>query len=339
MPDYRTRWLVRISLLLLLALTGVWMLAMPGSSARPPLPEPTVSERALAVSLEADVRALAEGIGERNMHRAGSLDEAAAWIEARMRAAGYRPQRRSYRLSSTGMSRHAGRTADNLVAELPGTERPDEIVVIGAHYDTVPGSPGANDNASGVAVLLALAEAFADRPRPRTVRFVAFANEEPPFYLTPDMGSHAYARQSREQGERISAMMALDGLGYFSDASGSQHYPAPGLGLLYPDAGSFIGFVTRFRDAGLLRRALGAFRGQATLPSEGAALPGFIPGVGWSDHWSFWRHGYPAFLVTDTLPFRDPHYHSPGDTPERLDFERMARVAEGLKAVVIRLAE
>ena len=335
----RFRWGVRIGVLLLLFLSALWMLAMPGSSARPPLPEPSAELRDLAVRLEADVRALAEEIGERNLHWTGSLDEAADWIETRLRAAGYAPRRQSYELSGAGMSRYAGRTADNLIAELPGTERPEEIVIVGAHYDTVPGSPGANDNASGVAVLLALATKFAERPQPCTVRFVAFANEEPPFYLTRDMGSYAYARECRQRGERILAMMALDGLGKFSDQPGSQQYPVPGLQLRYPRAANFIGFVTRFRDGGLLRRALRAFREQATIPSDGAALPAFLPGVGWSDHWSFWQHGYSAFLVTDTLPFRDPHYHTPRDTPERLDFDRMARVAQGLEAVVQRLAE
>ncbi len=333
------RWQVRIGVLLLLLLNAVWMLAMPGSSARAPLPEATAELRLLASDLESDVRALSEGIGERNLHCPGSLDEAADWIEARLRAAGYVPQRQRYELSGDSIPRYAGHTADNLVAELPGRVRPEEIVIVGAHYDTVPGSPGANDNGSGVAVLLALAARFAERPQPRTVRFVAFANEEPPFYQTRDMGSHAYARESRRRGEPIIAMIALDGLGKFSDQPGSQQYPVPGLQLRYPRAGNFIGLITRFRDARLLRRALAAFREQATVPSEGAALPAWLPGVGWSDHWSFWVHGYPAFLVTDTLPFRDPHYHTSRDTPERLDYDRMARVTEGLEAVIRRLAE
>lgn len=326
-------------LVLLLLACGEWMTSMPGSSIENPLPELTASERALAGRLEADVRALAGNIGERNMHTEGSLAAAAGWIEARMREAGYEPARHRYELTGDGPARYAGHSADNLVAGLPGAEKPSEIVVVAAHYDSVRGSPGANDNATGVAALLALAEWFAQRPQPRTVRFVAFVNEEPPFFLSRDMGSWAYARQSRERGEHIVAMMSMDGLGYFSDATSSQRYPAPGIGFMYPDTADFIAFTTRLRDRGLLRGALGAFREAATVPSEGAALPSFIPGVAWSDHWTFWRHGYPAFLVTDTLPFRDPAYHSRGDTPERLDYPRMARVVEGLKAVVVHLAE
>lgn len=332
------RLLVWGGLVAVLLLGGAWMTVMPGTSAKEPLAEPTGPERALAERLEADVRALADEIGERNMHLEGSLPKAAAWVESRMDEAGYRPERHRYELRGARFSGYAGKTADNLIAELPGTTRPGEIVIVGAHYDTVRGSPGANDNASGVAALLALAEWFSERPQPRTVRFVSFVNEEPPFFTTRDMGSHAYAARSREQGEQIVAMMSLDGLGYFSNEPRSQRYPVPGIGLAYPGEANFIGFVTRLRDRGLLHSALAAFREQASVPSEGAALPAVLPGVGWSDHWSFWQHGFSAFMVTDTLPFRYPHYHSARDRPEHLDYERMARVTEGLKAVVEHLA-
>ena len=266
------------------------------------------------------------------------MAKAADWIESRLREAGFNAERHAYELAGSSWPALAGSGAHNLVAEVSGTKRPGEIVVVGAHYDSVRGSPGANDNASSVAALLALAEWFHQRPMPRTLRFVAFANEEPPVFGSPDMGSHAYAARSRERGEQVVAMMSMDGIGYFGDGPGSQLYPLPGLGMIYPSRGNFIAFVSRLRDARLMRRAIGAFRGQASVPSEGAALPGGLPGVNWSDHWSFWQHDYPAFLVTDTLPFRDPHYHTPRDTAERLDYERMARVVEGLKAVIVMLA-
>ena len=324
--------------LLALAVALWWLLAMPGTGMRKPLPALDAVEQELAVRLEADVRALAVDIGQRNLATGNSLARAADWIEARMREAGYQPVRHRYTLQGAGAQRYAGHSAENLIAELPGTVRPGEIVVVGAHYDTVPGSPGANDNASGVAVLLALAERFAQRPQPRTLRFVAFANEEQPFFLSADMGSYAYARRSGKQGERIVAMMALDGLGYYSVEPGSQRYPLPGLAIIYPNAADFIAFVTRVDDAALLRQAIAAFREAASLPSEGAALPVGMADVARSDHWSFWQHGFPAFLVTDTLPFRDPEYHRAGDTPERLDYERMARVARGLVDVTAGLA-
>lgn len=327
------------ALVLLATAVGAWMTYMPGSSIGEPLPEPTAVERALAASLEDHVRALAADIGERNIYTDGSMAAATAYIEARMRAAGYDPERHGYTLTGMSSEYLAGRDADNLVAAVPGTERPHEVIVVGAHYDTVIASPGADDNASGVAALLALARWFRERPQARTLRFVAFANEEPPFFQTGDMGGHAYAARSRHRDERIAAMLSLDGIGYFTDEPGTQEFPAPGIDLAYPDRGHFIGFVTRMSDATLLRRAVGAFREHATIPSEGAAMPGTLPGVGWSDHWSFWQHDYPAFMVTDTLPFRYPHYHSSADIPERLDYQRMARVVEGLKAVIARLGE
>ncbi|WP_404364321.1 M28 family peptidase [Marinobacter sp.] len=294
------------------------------------------NKQRLAETLEADVRTLAVDIGERNMLREGALEDAAEWIEKRFEKVGLTPIRVPYELSLPGLK---GRKAWNLVAEVTGEESSAGIVVIGAHYDSVPGSPGANDNASSVAALLALAEWFGPRPQKRTLRFVAFTNEEPPFYFTPSMGSHAYARQCREKNESIRAMISMDGIGYYSDEPDSQHYPVSALKWLYPDRADFIGFVTRPRDFLLMRKALKAFRKADTLLARGVALPPRVPGVAWSDHWSFWESGYPALMVTDTLLFRDPLYHRPGDNPERLDYHRMAQVVVGLRAVLKRLAE
>lgn len=330
-------WII-VLVAVVLAVSLAWTAWMPGSSIKGALPALTEQERDLAGRLEADVRALSVDIGERNAFTPGSMSRTVDWIDGRLREAGYTPERHAYQLGDGAPPSLAGREAENLVAEIPGTAKPEEVLVIGAHYDSVTGSPGANDNASAVAALLALAEWFRERPQARTVRFVAFANEEPPFFMSGDMGSQAYASSTRQRGERIGAMMSMDGIAYFSDEPGSQRYPAPGLDFIYSSRGNFIGFVTRSRDANLLRDAIGAFRRQASVPSEGAALPGWLPGVSWSDHWAFWQHDYPAFLVTDTLPFRDPHYHTPGDTAERLDYQRLARVVHGLKAVVARLA-
>lgn len=313
-------------------------MAMPGTSVREPLAEASAHEQDLAPRLEIHVRALAGEIGERNLDNPSALEAAATYIESEMRRAGYEPERHEYELSDRSGRSYAGMTAHNLIAEIRGTERPEEIVVIGAHYDTVPGSPGADDNASGVAAVLELARHFQDRPQPRTLRFVAFANEEPPYFMTPNMGSYAYAALCRERGDDITAMVSLDGIAYFTDAPESQRFPVPGPDLIYPNRGTFIGFVSRLRDMALVKRAIGGFRGQASIPSEGTALPAGLPGIGWSDHWSFWQHGHPALMVTDTLPFRYPHYHSPADTPDQLDYTRLARVTAGLEATVERLA-
>ena len=195
------------------------------------------------------------------------------------------------------------------------------------------GSPGADDNASGVAALLELARLLAGTALPRTVRFVAFANEEAPFFYGDEMGSNLYAARAHAQGERIEAMLSLETVGYFTDQPGSQRYPFP-FSLFYPDTGNFIGFVGNLSSRRLVRRVIGAFRVSTAFPSEGVAAPSGMEGVHWSDHWSFWEAGYPAIMVTDTAPFRYPHYHTATDTPEQLDYTGLARVTGGLAEVV-----
>ena len=315
------------------ALVGlaVWSAAMPGRSY--PAEEVSVEEdevQALADALREDVEALAGRIGERNVFRPDALDEAVEFLEAELEDAGLDPVRRSFHVRSV--------ECHNVEVELAGSERPDQIVVIGAHYDSVIGSPGANDNGSGVAALLALVRSFADRNPARTLRFVFFVNEEPPFFMTEEMGSRVYAAEAAEAGETIHAMVSLETIGYYANEPGSQEYPVPPLRWLYPSEGNFIGFVGNLRSRSLLRRALGEFRDGARIPSEGAALPSFVPGVGWSDHWSFWQEGFPAIMITDTAPFRYPYYHTEADTPDKLDYGRMALVVQGLEDVVSDLA-
>ena len=287
------------------------------------------SELALRAELVTDVQKLAGEIGERNLSRYSQLQAAAEFIATSFSAAGLQPRRQSYDLR--------GRACDNLEVEIPGA-RP-EIVLVGAHYDSVLGSPGANDNASGVAALLALARRFAGKATGQTLRFVAFVNEEPPYFQTEEMGSLVYAKQCQARGDRISAMISLETIGYFSDAPRSQVYPAPGLGFFYPTTGNFIGFVGNVSSRGLVRRAVALFREQGKLPAQGAGLPAAIPGIGWSDQWSFWECGYPAIMVTDTAPFRYPHYHSRTDTPDKLDYDRFALVVSGMEKVVSELAK
>ncbi|HEY5705907.1 MAG TPA: M28 family peptidase [Terrimicrobiaceae bacterium] len=286
-------------------------------------------EIALRDALRSDVVVIAGDIGNRNWLVYPRLVEAAAWIEASFAQAGFKVRRLGYDVR--------GRTCDNLEVEIPGRTRPEEIVVIGAHYDSVPGCPAANDNGSGVAALLALARALAGSEPQRTIRFVAFVNEEPPFYRSSEMGSFVYARECLERGDRVVAMLSLETIGYYRDERGSQMYPPP-FSLFYPSEGNFIAFVGNVHSRALVRQCLTAFRREVKFPSEGAALPEFITGVGWSDHWSFWKAGYPAVMVTDTALFRYPYYHSPEDTPEKLDYDRMARVVAGLERVARDLA-
>lgn len=318
-------------LLCVVAIMAWWkMVRMPGKSYQGPLPAADGQLRALAAELRRHVTHLAVEIGERNvLHRPKQLAQAADWIEGELAKLGYEAKRQRYEVS--------GVTCCNLEAEIRGATVPDEIVVIGAHYDSVGGTPGANDNGSGVAAVLALARRFAQRKTDRTLRFVAFVNEEPPYFQTAQMGSWVYAQRCRQRNERITAMFSLETIGYYSDDPHSQKYPPP-LGLLYPSTGNFIGFVGNTRSGELVRQVVATFRQYEAFPAEGGAPPEAIPGVGFSDHWSFWQEGYPALMVTDTAMFRYPHYHEAEDTPDKIDFERMARVVRGLEKVIAGLA-
>jgi len=302
---------------------------MPGRSYTGPLDPLSNEELAIRDGLKAHVFTLAATIRERNLQRYSALTRAAQYVSATFRDAGYDVHEQTYTVE--------GKPVQNLEVELPGQSRREETVVVGAHYDSFVGTPGADDNATGVAALLELARLAAHQRYARTVRFVAFGNEEPPYFHTPIMGSWVYARALKQRGERVSAMLSLEMLGYYSEEDGSQVYP-PAFRFFYPRTGNFIAFVGNLRSHHLVRETIGSFRKHTRFPSMGAAAPGFMPGIGWSDHWSFWQEGYPAVMVTDTALFRNKQYHMPGDTPEKLDYDRMTRVVSGLDQVIADLA-
>ncbi len=199
------------------------------------------------------------------------------------------------------------------------------------------GSPGANDNGSGVAALLELSRLFRQAQPNLSLRFVAFVNEEPPFFITGRQGSMIYAKAARRRGDDIRLMIALETIGYYSDAPGSQKYP-PLFDLFYPDAGNFLGFVSNLQCRKTMRRMVRLFRAASDFPVEHVATLGAVPGVSWSDHRSFWRYGYPALMVTDTALYRYPYYHSAQDTPDKVHYPELARVTEGLFGALSRLA-
>ena len=322
----RLAWTVRLAVVPLVILVGIWFVTgMPGSTWTGPLPPLTDKEQLIHDNLKRHVAALAGSIGERNVWRPEAMAAAAGYIQERFEDAGYTVNVQPF--TSRGL------TVNNIEAVLPGQGAADEIIVVGAHYDSVADSPGADDNASGVAALLELARLLAGTTLPRTVRFVAFANEEAPFFYGDEMGSNLYAARALAQGEHIEAMLSLETLGYFTDQPGSQKYPFP-FSYLYPDTGNFIGFVGNLSSRSLVRKAVGAFRASTAFPSEGVAAPSGIEGIHWSDHWSFWEAGYPAIMVTDTAPFRYPYYHTSADTPGQLDYTGLARVTSGLVEVV-----
>ncbi len=319
-------WLV---FLLLVTLGARFMTRMPGRSYAGVLPPMTAEEEALCDRLKSHVGMLAGTIGERNLWRSEALQAAAGYIEKAWTEMGYTVAVQEYAID--------GKTVRNIEVELTGTMLPKETVLLGAHYDSVRSSPGANDNASGTAAVLELARLLAGQPLAQSVRCVAFVNEEPPFFFTDDMGSRRYAHRARHHGERITAMLSLETIGFYADTKGSQRYPLF-LHWLYPETGDFIAFVGHLSSFPLVRQCVASFRRHTPFPSEGIAGPGWMRGVLWSDHWSFWKEGYPALMVTDTAFFRNAHYHTKRDTPERIDYERMARVVTGLARVIVDLA-
>ncbi len=323
--------LLLVGAMLALGVLAAWALIvrMPGRSFTGPLPSLRPEETVLRDRLRQHVDMLAGKIGERNLGRYHALAASADAIDGSLSGAGYAGQRQVIDAN--------GKVCYNLEAQRRGADRAEEIIVVGAHYDTVPGSPGADDNASGVAAMLALAESFAALTPSRTVRFVAFVNEESPYFSTPAMGSLASATRSRERGERIVVIVSLESVGYYTEKPESQRYPKP-LNYLYPSTGDFIGLVSNLSSRALLRRVIASFRRHASLPSQGIAAPEWIPGVTWSDQWAYWRMGYPALMVTDTVPFRNSQYHTELDTPDKLDYERVARLVYGLQGALAELA-
>ncbi len=301
------------------------MIWMPGVSYSQSLPVITASELKLQENLKRDVEVLSGTIGPRNNEHYDKLVAAKDFLTAELSQAGYSVKTQDYKIN--------GKTYSNLEVEIPGSQRADEILVIGAHYDSAFTSPGANDNGTGAAAVLSLAREFAGTKPLRTLRFVEFTNEEPPFFWTENMGSSVYAKAAKARGEKIVGMFSLETIGYFSNQPNSQKYPSP-LNLLYPNTGNFIGFVGDISSRELLRNTVRSFRSQTQFPSEGAALPNALPGVGWSDHWSFWQQGYQALMITDTATFRYPHYHTFDDTIDKIDFEKAARVVAGVSRVI-----
>lgn len=326
---------VLLAILLILVLLAVIgyrvMIDIKPRVSRPRMEDPARAEiRALERRLMDHVRHLGSTIGERNLHRAQTLRATAEYIRQVWSTQGYVVSEEAYEV--------AGQPCANLVAELKGSGTAGDIVVVGAHYDSVIGTPGANDNGSGVALLLEMSQALKRESLSRTVRFVAFVNEEPPYYFTEQMGSRVHARQAHQRGDTIVAMLSLETLGYYASAPGTQSYPPP-FGFLYPSTGNFLMVVGNLPSRGLAVQFLHHFMSVSDFPVEGVSAFEWIPGINWSDHWSFWKEGYPALMLTDTAPFRYAEYHTSRDLPEKVNGPEFARAAHGILHAVRRLAD
>jgi hypothetical protein len=281
-------------------------------------------------NLKKTIHKLAVEIGPRSYLDRIALDNAAEYISNELLSYGYEVSFQPYRVNDVDYK--------NICVEIKGSKEPKQIIVVGAHYDTVIGTPGADDNASGVAVLLELARLFADKKPDITVQFVAFTLEEPPFFRTKNMGSYKYAEKLKQAGRNIKGMICLESIGYYIDAPKSQFFPFSFFKWIYPDKGDFLMFVGNLGSRGFMKQVQEGFKKGTQFPYETITATSFVPGVDFSDHWSFWKHGFDAIMLTDTAFYRNANYHTAGDTPDTLDYRRIAEVVLGLKTAVEEMA-
>lgn len=283
----------------------------------------------LTERLKSHVYKLAHNIGDRSVFEYERLKQAESYITEELASFGYKIELQSYKLH--------GKTVNNIIAIKKGQTKQEEIIILGAHYDTC-FTPGADDNASGVSVLLELGRALSSIPTNRTIKFIAFVNEEPPFFQTEDMGSMVYVREAKKKKEDIKASLILESVGYYTDKPNSQHYPLL-FGLFYPNKGNFITIVGNFSSRLLVKKVISSFKEGTRFPVESVVTFNFVPGVDFSDNWSFWKGKYPSVMITDTAFYRNPDYHGSLDTYEKLDYEGMGELVKGFTAVLIGLTK
>ncbi len=287
----------------------------------------TASTKAAASRLKDTVRYLSEDIGIRNQAFYDNLQSAAQYIENRLIDLGYSVESWPYTIN--------GQSFRNIVARLKNNES-DEYVLIGAHYDSC-FNPGADDNASGVAGVLELANSLKQAPLKANIMFVAFTNEEPPFFQTSQMGSRVFVRELVSKKIRIREAIILEMIGYYSTGWFQQKY-LPFLGPFYPHKGNFIALVGDFASRKMVDHIQKSFSGQKIAPMRTIVAPRTVPGLNFSDHASFWEADIPAVMLTDSAYLRNPHYHKDTETWDKLDYQKMAAVVEGLRMAIVELA-
>jgi hypothetical protein len=317
----RSHWKIVIAILLAIALATLTM----ETDSATPTPD-------LPARLRTHVEAIASE--EHNTATPRQLEQAARHIEASLQGYGYRPHRQEYTAGAQKV-----RNIEVSVSNTAPGAKPERIFIVGAHYDSAPGAPGANDNGSGTAAVLELARLLKTMQPSRgtEVKFVFFVNEEPPWFMGEEMGSMQHARALKQAGHKVAGALILETIGWYSDTPGSQRLP-PGLEDRYPSTGNFIAFVGTLESSALVREALAAFKTHSNFPAEGLAAPAHVMGVTLSDHASYNRYGYPALMITDTAFLRYPYYHTAQDTPDKLDYASMARVVKGLGRTIEALA-
>jgi hypothetical protein len=332
------RRLLMIALVVLVSLAAVifgavwYMTGVPGSSYGGPLPPLSAEEQALVPLLKRHIAAIASR--EHNVAHYDELEKSARYIEATLESYGYTVNRQTFDADDYVSDTRTVRNIE-VVIEPRDPGPATETIVVGAHYDSARGAPGANDNGSGTAAVIELARLLGDLrgKTPRRIRLVLFVNEEMPYFRTQEMGSLQYADMLAARSEQVVAMYSLETIGYYASEPGSQRYPFP-FGLLFPDRGDFLAFVGMLDARPLLRASIGSFRSHTQFPTIGGVAPAFIPGIDFSDHWAFAQHGFPAIMLTDTAPYRYPHYHTFRDTPDKVDADKLARVVKGIERTI-----
>lgn len=279
--------------------------------------------------LQEHVRHLTVTIGERSVGIPENLEKTAVYIESFYREIELPVRKESYHYRDFNVS--------NIVAKVDFSDNPSKCYLIGAHYDSVWGTVGADDNASAIAVQLETARQLRSELGKKEldlrVKFVSFPLEEPPTYGTRHMGSKVYAKKSKREKERIDGMLCLEMVGYTCLQPGCQSYPFPLMFMNYPKVGNFIGIVGNFRSKGFTNSLFKAFQKNQDLPVIKLTVPfgGWaMPSVRLSDHAPFWDQGYKAVMITDSAFYRNPHYHQTSDTMDKLDFQFMAELVESL---------
>lgn len=320
MPPKMSRQLLvlfaRVALMLTILLVGgCYLVAQPSTRKNQPSEKSADQER-----LRQHVMALSETFHPRDWTHPQNLNRCADYIAAEMEAAGATVEVQDYTVG--------GETFRNVIGRF-GAEK-DKTIVIGAHYDSCGDTPGADDNASGVAGLLELARLIGKEEPDCGVELVAYTLEEPPFFRTPQMGSAIHAASVASQKDRIIGVLVLEMIGYFSDEPGSQAYPLPLLKVHYPDKGDFITVVSKWNQGGLISEVKAGMKGTTGLPVYSFRGPVSLPGVDFSDHRNYWPHDIPAVMITNTAFYRNRHYHTPQDTADRLDYDRMGKTVVGV---------
>ena len=322
--------LTALAILLVLLVYILYELARVRWFLQPPSPAGPAETTSLhARNLRGHVERLSAGIGSRSVLEYEKIEEAKRYILGVLAGYGYSPEIQGFP--------YEGRMYGNVIATIAGEKRAAETVVVGAHYDTVTGTPGADDNASGVAVLLELSRLLRDSRPDRTIRLAFFCLEEPPVFRTPSMGSFVYAERAKAAGEQVTAMISLEMLGYYGTAKGGQAFPLPFMSLFFSTTPDFIAVVGNLSSRRLVADIAAPLRA-AGMAVETLSTVSLVPGVDFSDHRSFWKMGYPAAMLTDTAFYRNPHYHASSDTVDTLDFGRMGVLLDGLEKAVRDLA-